>query len=117
MKVASLPPTAYVVILAFAISLASSVSIIMMGVSLVHLIAAGVFLLTSIILAVFFVTSWEKSNPDEWLVVIENGVMISGGVGMRCFRGFTQTVVRFPSVIRKANTFFSHCSWCSDCEF
>lgn len=40
---------------------------------------------------------WVQSQPDEWLIIVRNGEMLRGGIGMKTFIGFTDTVVRFPS--------------------
>lgn len=42
---------------------------------------------------------WETAEPNEWLLLIENGKLSKCGVGLKCFVWPSQTVVKFPSAI------------------
>lgn len=44
---------------------------------------------------------WVESQPNEWLLVIRNGVLVKAGVGLKTFVGISDTVVRFPSKVEK----------------
>ena len=44
---------------------------------------------------------WVESQPNEWLLVIRNGLLIKAGVGLKTFVGISDTVVRFPSKVEK----------------
>ena len=46
-------------------------------------------------------SGWEVSSPNEWLLIIENGVLKKAGVGLATYRFFWQTAVRFPSCLEK----------------
>lgn len=59
----------------------------------------GVFLATSVVYIIY--QGWESAEPNEWLLIIENGVMKQAGVGLKVFRNFNQTAVRFPSTINR----------------
>jgi len=43
---------------------------------------------------------FEVAEPSEWMLVIESGEQKSAAVGLQHFRGFMQTVVKFPARMR-----------------
>ena len=53
------------------------------------------------VIAYIIYQGWETSNANEWLLIIENGVQKKAGIGLRCFRTFQQTAVKFPSKINR----------------
>ncbi|KAL4489277.1 hypothetical protein ABPG72_006341 [Tetrahymena utriculariae] len=51
----------------------------------------------------FIQSFWVQSNPNQWLLVIQNGTLIKAGVGLKCFVLPNQTYVTFPSKIEKVS--------------
>lgn len=51
--------------------------------------------------AALYCNQLHEAQPNEWLVVVENGTMVRGGIGMRHLATFGQQVVRFPSSIQR----------------
>jgi len=45
-------------------------------------------LIAGISLAYFISNGWTTSNPNEWLLIIENGNMKKAGVGLKTFKWF-----------------------------
>eukprot|EP00994_Dinema_validum_P008524 NODE_780_length_1355_cov_391.740429_g570_i0.p1 GENE.NODE_780_length_1355_cov_391.740429_g570_i0~~NODE_780_length_1355_cov_391.740429_g570_i0.p1 ORF type:complete len:366 (-),score=72.44 NODE_780_length_1355_cov_391.740429_g570_i0:202-1299(-) len=62
-------------------------------------IACAACLIACFSLSCFIATS----QPNEWLLKISNGEMVSAGVGMTCFLGPFDKVVRFPASIHKVS--------------
>ncbi|KAL4455783.1 hypothetical protein ABPG74_003193 [Tetrahymena malaccensis] len=46
---------------------------------------------------------WVQSEPNQWMLVIENGVLKKAGIGLKCFVLPYQTAVTFPSNIEKVS--------------
>ena len=46
---------------------------------------------------------WVEGKPNEWVLVMNNGMMKRAGVGLRCFRGPFDQVATFPAKIYKVN--------------
>eukprot|EP01084_Bolivina_argentea_P064112 116956_1 len=44
---------------------------------------------------------FQSALPNEWLLVIKDGVLKTHGIGISVFRGIGETVVRFPSLLNK----------------
>ena len=44
---------------------------------------------------------WVISNPNEWLLVIRNGILVRAGVGLKTCVTPYDTVVRFPSRVER----------------
>lgn len=42
-----------------------------------------------------------ESNPNEWLLVINDGKLKKAGVGLKTFIGLTDTFVKFPSKVEQ----------------
>ena len=45
----------------------------------------------------YWKTLYVEAKPNEWLVVMNNGKMVSAGIGMTLMRGPFDTVAVFPS--------------------
>ncbi|EGR30512.1 spfh domain band 7 family protein [Ichthyophthirius multifiliis] len=58
-------------------------------------------ILLSLLLVLWVISHWEKSDTNEWLLLIQDGKQVKAGIGLQCYKGLTQTVVRFPSSINK----------------
>ncbi len=39
-------------------------------------------------IAYFIYQGWESSEPNQWLLIIENGKLIKAGVGLKYFRWY-----------------------------
>lgn len=63
-------------------------------------IILGVFVA---VLVTLFVTSkmYVIAQPNEWMIVLREGKLLKCGVGISCFQGWNDKVVRFPSKIHK----------------
>jgi len=59
-----------------------------------------IFVIVSVLL---FRSSWYSSKPNEWLVLLANGEMVTAGVGLAIFKGLTENVVKFPSEISRVD--------------
>eukprot|EP00484_Ammonia_sp_Unknown_P017091 CAMPEP_0197027210 /NCGR_PEP_ID=MMETSP1384-20130603/7163_1 /TAXON_ID=29189 /ORGANISM="Ammonia sp." /LENGTH=364 /DNA_ID=CAMNT_0042456021 /DNA_START=26 /DNA_END=1120 /DNA_ORIENTATION=- len=46
---------------------------------------------------------FEAAEPNEWLLLIKDGELKSCGIGTQVFRGFNETVVKFPSLLNKVS--------------
>ena len=44
---------------------------------------------------------WYSAEPNEWLLIIEDGKMKSCGIGLKCFVWPSQTVAKFSSAIQR----------------
>ena len=51
--------------------------------------------------ALFIKSRLVTAKPNEWLLEIRNGEMVSAGIGQQVFRGWNTQVVTFPSTIQK----------------
>ena len=66
-------------------------------------------IIAAFIVGVLTIIAWSLRNrfdsalPNEWLLVIKDGQMIKCGVGISVFRGFNETVVKFPSLLNKVS--------------
>lgn len=60
----------------------------------------GIILMSTNLIPIVL-SGWEVSSPNEWLLIIDNGVLKNAGVGLACYRWFWQTAVRFPSCLEK----------------
>eukprot|EP00703_Trepomonas_sp_PC1_P004277 JAP92329.1 SPFH domain/Band 7 family protein [Trepomonas sp. PC1] len=62
----------------------------------------AISLVVLIIIGVKYIQSlWVKSEPNQWLLVIQNGKMVRSGIGLKCIVWPMQTVVKFPSAIQR----------------
>ena len=50
-------------------------------------------------LGLYMKNRFVESEPNEWLLVIRDGKMIKGGVGLKTFLGITDSLVKFPSKV------------------
>jgi len=48
-----------------------------------------------------YIGRFITAEPNEWILLIENGVCLRAGVGMQIFKQIGQVVVKFPSAIHK----------------
>lgn len=64
-------------------------------------ISANICVLIGAGLLYFVYIYWETADPNEWMLLIDNGKMVNKGIGLRCFRFPTQQVVKFPSQIQQ----------------
>ena len=62
-------------------------------------LALIVLLVASISGSIFW--SWVVSRPDEWLLLIRDGVLVRSGIGIRLFRRPGDAVVRFTSAVQR----------------
>merc|ERR1712154_256392 len=46
---------------------------------------------------------FQSAQPNEWLLVIRDGELRKCGIGITVFRGFNETVVKFPSLLNKVS--------------
>ncbi|CAL5998523.1 SPFH_domain/Band 7 family protein [Hexamita inflata] len=51
--------------------------------------------------AKYLSTLWQSANPNEWLLIIQNGKLKKAGVGLKALVWPTQTAVKFPSAIQR----------------
>ena len=69
------------------------------------MIVTVLILLTLAIVCVvlFFATCvrYQTSEPNEWMIVLRNGVTYHCGVGISCYTMLGDKVVKFPSKINK----------------
>lgn len=49
----------------------------------------------------YFLSRYEESAPNEWLLVIKNGQQRTAKVGLKTFVMPNESVVRFPSVMQR----------------
>lgn len=49
----------------------------------------------------YFLSRYEESAPNEWMLVIKNGEQKKAAVGLKTFVMPNESVVRFPSVIQR----------------
>lgn len=54
-------------------------------------------------LAYFIYTGWVTAEPNQWLLVIDNGKLVKAGIGLKTFKWPSQSYVKFASEIRKIN--------------
>jgi hypothetical protein len=52
-------------------------------------------------LIIWTVSRYESSTPNEWLLLIEDGKLIKGGIGLKAYKSLTAAVVKFKSTINK----------------
>lgn len=50
-----------------------------------------------------YMSRFEESQPNEWMLVIEDGEQKRASVGLQHFRTMMQTVVRFPSTMQNVS--------------
>lgn len=51
----------------------------------------------------YFSTLWVEGQPNEWVLIMNNGKMVKAGVGLRCFKGPFDQVARFPAKVYKVH--------------
>jgi len=69
-------------------------------------IVVGVLLYVAIVTFVTFrnfMTRYLTAEPNEWMLVIDNGVQKKAAVGMAHFQQIGETVVKFPSKMHNVN--------------
>lgn len=65
-----------------------------------HFVWGTVGFVASSAVALFYLSKrWCSAEPNEWLLIIEDGKMKACGIGLKCFVWPSQTVVKFPSAI------------------
>ncbi len=69
---------------------------------LISLLVAVVLILVSL-LVVWYLRSYISSEPNEWMLVIRNGVLVTYGIGISFYKSWGDKVVRFPSKINRVN--------------
>jgi len=57
--------------------------------------------ITAALLARAVLSRWHMAQPNEWLLLIQNGNLVKSGIGMTCFCPFGASVVRFPSTMQE----------------
>ena len=45
----------------------------------------GIGVVASAVICFIVYRRWHAAEPNEWLLLIENGQMKSGGIGLKCF--------------------------------
>lgn len=65
-----------------------------------------IYIVASLFLAallVLFVLSrmYVVALPNQWMIVLNNGKLVKCGVGISCFQGLNDKIVKFPSKIHK----------------
>lgn len=46
---------------------------------------------------------WVEAQPNEWLLVIQNGKMVKAGVGLKVLQTPLDTIVTFPSKVERVS--------------
>jgi hypothetical protein len=49
----------------------------------------------------YFLSRYEESAPNEWLLIIKEGKQVRADVGLKTFVMPNESVVRFPSVMQR----------------
>merc|ERR1719204_1554547 len=44
---------------------------------------------------------WERSEPNEWMIVMEDGNCVRSGIGITHWKTANQSVARFPSALEE----------------
>ncbi len=78
--------------------------LVTLGVTVVAMLAAVI----AAVIGVKFITKtlkslWFESKPNEWLLVIRGGRLIQSGIGLKTFTWFTDSVVKFPSLVERVS--------------
>ena len=70
-----------------------------------HIYLTGAVALTITILAIihFIFNRFEVAAPNEWLLLIQDGVLKRAGVGLSVYRGIGAQVVKFSSNMNKVS--------------
>lgn len=51
--------------------------------------------------AFVWLSRWEAARPDEWLLLLRDGQLVSQGIGLRAFRGWRDIATKFPAAMQK----------------
>lgn len=63
-------------------------------------ILAGLFVAGLLVLLVLS-RMYVVAQPNQWMLVLNNGKLVKCGVGISCFQGLNDKIVKFPSKIHK----------------
>ena len=58
-------------------------------------------IVSTICFVLIFQKGWTESKPNEWLLVLRNGKMVKAGVGVKTYKWFWNTIVKFPSKLER----------------
>ena len=69
--------------------------------------AISIAVVSTLLAGVLLVVAWQiksryvSADANEWLLLIKDGKLRKGAVGITVFRGIGESVVKFPSLLNK----------------
>ena len=67
--------------------------------TIIAIVAIFVTTVISIFLGIGIFRRIISAEPNEWMLIIQNGKLVKSGIGLRAFKGLRQTIVNFPASV------------------